>query len=63
LLEFAALEATRRKRPYQFRSLPSPKLPPIADLVTLGVSGLESAITQQLVEPLDSEPLTGWEQL
>lgn len=39
------------------------KLPPIADLVTLGDFWLESAITQKLIEPLDLSQLAGWKQL
>lgn len=39
------------------------KPPTTADLVTLGDSWLESAITQQLIQPLDLTQLQGWKQL
>jgi putative spermidine/putrescine transport system substrate-binding protein len=39
------------------------KPPSIADLVTLGDYWLESAISQQLIQPLDLSQLKGWQQL
>jgi len=39
------------------------KPPLIADLVTLGDYWLESAISQQLIQPLDLSQLKGWQQL
>lgn len=39
------------------------KPPLVADLITLGDYWLESAITQQLIQPLDLSQLKGWQQL
>jgi putative spermidine/putrescine transport system substrate-binding protein len=39
------------------------KTPAIADLVTLGDYWLETAIAQQLIQPLKLDDLTGWQQL
>ena len=39
------------------------KTPAIADLVTLGDYWLETAIAQQLIQPLKIDDLTGWQQL
>ena len=39
------------------------RTPAIADLVTLGDSWLETAIQQQLIQPLEIEQLQGWQQL
>lgn len=41
----------------------SKQTPVIADLVTLGDYWLETAITQELIQPLDINQLKGWEKL
>lgn len=61
-------QQAKKKTPQQ-SPLPFPvpfmgdKTPAIADLVTLGDLWLETAIEQELIQPLDIEQLNGWQQL
>jgi len=58
-------QQAEKKDPQQQWSFPflGERTPAVADLVTLGDYWLETAINQQLIQPLGIEQLRGWQQL